>query len=77
MNVKGRKIPGLVGEERQGDGEELVSPVRDRILTTVKSSTHIRLNFRFLNENLPNDYQFAKLAPSTTTSGSVADRLSR
>jgi len=42
---------GLVGE---GDGEELVSPVRDRILT-----------------------KFAKLAPSTTTSGSVVERLSR
>lgn len=43
---------GLVNEERQGDGEELVSPMRDRILT-----------------------KFAKLAPSTTTSG--VDRLSR
>ena len=26
-------IAGLVNEERQGDGEELVSPMRDRILT--------------------------------------------
>ena len=44
MDVKGRKkITGLVGEERQGDGEELVSPVRDRILTKVKLSKQISI----------------------------------
>ena len=31
-------IPGLVSEERQGDGEDLVSPVRDRILTKVSQA---------------------------------------
>ena len=39
LNWHGREkkpiIPGLVSEERQGDGEDLVSPVRDRILTKV------------------------------------------
>ena len=42
------QIAGLVGE---GDGEELVSPVRDRILTKVKLSTHIRPDFRFMNKD--------------------------
>ena len=41
-------IPGLVSEERQGDGEDLVSPVRDRILTKVsqaQKSEQIWTNF--------------------------------
>ena len=42
-------IPGLVSEERHGDGEDLVSPVRDRILTKVsqaQKSDQIQTNFR-------------------------------
>ena len=44
-------IAGLVNEERQGDGEELVSPMRDRILTKASRAKSLNQILNIFNWN--------------------------